>query len=281
MTPGRPIMRYHGGKWRIAPWIISNFPPHRIYVEPFGGAGSVLLRKKRSFAEVYNDLDEDVVNVFRVLRDPEQAERLRVLLELTPWARQEFWLCYEPTEDPVERARRTIARSFMAHGSTHRRAHRTGFRAKNYRRNQTGAKDWTTFPDQVPQFVERLRGVTIECRPALEIIDQQDTVDTLFYVDPPYPFDVRSSVRFQSERDGWRAYMHNLSDEEHQGLVERLRTVRGMVVVSGYAGTLYDDALADWRVERYTTMADGGQKRTEVLWLNPAARAAAHQLEVL
>jgi DNA adenine methylase len=127
-APERPILRYHGGKFRLAPRIIAHFPPHRVYVEPFGGAGSVLMRKEPSFAEVYNDLDGEVVNVFRVLRDPDRAERLRTLLELTPWSRIEFRACYEPADDPIEQARRTIACSFMAHGSTSIRLNRTGFR---------------------------------------------------------------------------------------------------------------------------------------------------------
>lgn len=112
--PSRPVLRFHGGKWRLAPWILSFFPPHKIYVEPYAGAASVLLRKPRSFAEVYNDLDQDVVNVFRILRDPPRAMRLAELCRLTPWARDEFLLAYEPTDDPVEQARRTIARGYMA-----------------------------------------------------------------------------------------------------------------------------------------------------------------------
>src|SRR5262245_6362382 len=128
-APARPVMRYHGGKFRLAPKIIAQFPPHRIYVEPYCGAASVLMRKERSFAEVINDLDGEVVNVFRVLRDRDQAARLRDLVTLTPWARAEFELCYEPSDDPVEQARRTIARGFMAHGSTAARPSTTGFRA--------------------------------------------------------------------------------------------------------------------------------------------------------
>ena len=85
-----PEKRYHGGKWRLAPWIIEHFPPHRVYVEPFGGAASVLLRKPRSYAEVYNDRWSDVVNVFRVLRDPVRAAALKRLIALTPFARDEF-----------------------------------------------------------------------------------------------------------------------------------------------------------------------------------------------
>src|SRR5690606_6837914 len=96
----RPIIRYHGGKWRIAPWIISHFPEHRVYVEPFGGGGSVLLRKPRSYAEVYNDLDGEIVNLFRVARDC--GDELIRSVELTPFARDEFMLAYEETEDPIE-----------------------------------------------------------------------------------------------------------------------------------------------------------------------------------
>lgn len=268
-TPTRPVMRYHGGKWRLAPWIIQHFPAHRIYVEPFGGAGSVLLQKPRAFAEVYNDLDSDVVNLFRVLRDPEQSARLRVLLELTPWARDEFYLAYEPTEDPVEGARRTIVRAAMAFGSTHRRKNRTGFRGKAYRQNQTGAMDWCNYPPQLVRFLERLRGVTIENRDALDIIAQQDTAQTLFYVDPPYPHSTRSSILNDSARD--RAYAHELTDEDHRALATALRNARGMVVLSGYPCALYDELYPDWRRAERAALADGARKRTEVLWINPAA----------
>ncbi len=271
VKPTRPVLRYHGGKWRLAPWIISHFPAHRIYVEPFGGAASVLLRKQRSFHEVYNDLDEDIVNVFRVLRDPALAEDLRERCYLTPFSRVEFFACYEPTDDPVERARRTIASTFMAHGSTARKLNGTGFRAKAVRRNSTGSKDWSGWPHQVGAFVDRMRGVTVECRPALEVIAQQDDPQTLFYVDPPYPLTTRSAARGRSHAE--RAYRHNMEDSEHRELAEVLHGIDGMAVVSGYACPLYDEELfPDWkRVERQAN-TDGGGLRQEVLWISPTAQ---------
>lgn len=99
-TPGRPVLRWHGGKWLLAPWIISHFPPHRVYVEPFGGAGSVLLRKPRSYAEIYNDLDDDVVSMFRVLRSERAGELVANIIH-TPFARSEFEAAYRETEDPL------------------------------------------------------------------------------------------------------------------------------------------------------------------------------------
>src|SRR5579859_5689382 len=113
----RPVIRYHGGKWKLAPWIIGHFPAHRCYVEPYGGGGSVLLRKPRSYAEVYNDLNNDVVNLFRVLRDPPAYRKLLNLLRRTPFARVELEQAYRPTRDRVERARRTLVRAFMGFGS--------------------------------------------------------------------------------------------------------------------------------------------------------------------
>lgn len=163
----RPILRWHGGKWILANWIIQHLPKHRVYVEPFGGAGSVLLRKPRSYAEVYNDLDGEVVNLFRVAR--ERGDELRRALELTPFARDEFALSYEPTEDPVEQARRTVARSFMGFGSnSHSKA--TGFRANSNRSGTTPAHDWRNYPEAFVAVIERLRGVCIENRDAVEVM---------------------------------------------------------------------------------------------------------------
>lgn len=270
---GRPALRWHGGKWRLAPWIIQHFPPHRRYVEPYGGAASVLLRKSRSYGEVYNDLDEEVVTLFRVLRDPERAARLQSELHLTPFARVEFEAAYEPSDDPVEVSRRLIVRSFMGFGSDgHNAAVRTGFRSSCTRSGTTPALDWRNYTEAIEGFVDRLRGVVIERRPAIDVMRQHDSPDTLHYVDPPYMPEARSP---KSRKGGTRyhAYKHEMTADDHAELLEVLATLSGMVVLSGYPSDLYEERLGDWRRVEKTALADGARRRREVLWFNPAVSA--------
>lgn len=267
----RPVLRYHGGKWMLAPWIIEHFPPHRIYTEAFGGAASVLMRKGRArLVEVYNDMDGEIVSLFRVLRDPELSTRLAELLQFTPYARDEFALSYEPGAEPLEQARRTVARSFMGFGSDSASGAQTGFRANGNRNSAHPARDWTNLPRNIASFCERLAGVVIESRPAVEIILQHDSSETLHYCDPPYVHDTRSAA---VTRTG-KGYRHEMSDADHTRLAEVLHSATGMVVLSGYAGGLYADLYADWDVSTRKTFADGGLNRTEVVWLNPACSEA-------
>lgn len=271
-APERPLLRYHGGKWRLAPWVIQHLPPHRVYVEPFGGAASVLLRKPRSYAEVYNDIDGEVVNLFRVVRE-RSAELTRALI-WTPFARQEYAASHPdcPPADPVERARLLIVRSFMGHGgdSCHSLS-RSGFRATAFRQNTTPSHDWASFPPTIRAVAGRLRGVIVEQRPAAAVIAQNDDVETLFYCDPPYAHETRG----RSPASG-HGYSHEMTDADHEALAAQLRSVRGMVVLSGYHGALYDGLFRDWaRVER-EALADGAAKRVEVLWFNAAAWHRLH-----
>ena len=269
--PDRPILRWHGGKWKLAPWIISHFPAHRVYVEPFGGAASVLIRKPRSYGEVYNDLDQDVVNLFRVLQIPLSAEALRLKLRLTPFAREEFELGYLDCDDPIERARRLVILCFMGFGSNgHNKATRTGFRANSNRSGTTPAHDWANYPDRLPAIIERLRGVVIENRDALEVMAQHDSAETLHYVDPPYVWETRSSAMHQN-----RCYTHELDAEGHRRLLAFLGGLSGAVVLSGYPHDSYEAALGAWRRIEIDAHADGARDRVEVLWLNPRAIASA------
>lgn len=271
--PSRPVLRWHGGKWLLAPWLISLFPPHRVYVEPFGGAGSVLIRKPRSTAEVYNDLDGEAVNLFRVLRDPVQAELLRKAITLTPFARAEFVGAYEETSDPVENARRLVIRSFMGFGSNaHNTGGATGFRSNSNRSGTTPAHDWANWPEQIQAFVERLRGVVIENRNALDLIPQHDSAQTLFYVDPPYPWHTRG---LGVEKRPKHFYRYEMDAQAHTALAEVLHQVEGMVILSGYACELYDEELyKGWLRHERKAFADGARERVEVVWMNRAAELA-------
>ena len=265
MKPSRPLLRWHGGKWRIAPWIISQFPPHRYYTETFGGAASVLLQKPRAFAEVYNDLDGELVNLFRVLQKPRQAENLIYLLKTTPFARKEFNRSYGSIKEPIEKARRLVIRSFMGFGSNaHTASHKTGFRSFSNRSHTTPAHDWANFPIELQIIVERLQGVVIENRPAIEIMSQHDTEDTLHYCDPPYLMSTRT--------DRSRDYNHELTDNDHVNLANFLRTLKGMVIVSGYDSPLYDKLFSDYKKMTKKAFADGARERLECLWISPNAQ---------
>lgn len=255
MTLTRPIVRYHGGKWKLAPWILSHFPAHRCYVEPFGGGGSVLLRKPRSYAEVYNDLDGEIVNLFRTARD--HGFELKRQLETTPFSRDEFTDAYTPSLGPVTQARKTIVRAFMGFGSNaHHRA--TGFRANSNRSGTTPAHDWANYSHALPAIIERLQGVVIENRDALKVLWQHDSPQTLFYVDPPYP---------AGTRDKGSDYNHEMTDDEHRVLAASLNQLSGMVILSGYDCPLYRELFDGWRREEKGTHADGARARTEVLWM--------------
>jgi DNA adenine methylase len=260
----RSLLRYHGGKWRIAPWIISYIPAHKIYVELFGGGGSILLRKPRSYSELYNDLDGEIVNIFRVVRD--RGNDLREKLFFTPFSREEFILAYEPSDDPLEQARRTVSRSFMGFGSaaaTQGKSSKgknplTGFRSNTNRTGTTAAHDWANYPDAMTGFIERLRGVVLKNRNALDIIKIHDTEKTVFYADPPY---------LPSVRDYGNDYRYEMREEEHIQLAEKLNQVKGMVLISGYHSDLYDELYKGWTRREKNTYADGALPRTEVLWM--------------
>lgn len=271
----RPVMRYHGGKWKLANWIISHLPQHRVYVESFGGAASILLRKKRSYAEVYNDLDGEIVNLFRVLRSPAQARELIRLVTLTPYARDEFDLSYITADDPIEQARRTLFRFAAGFATASTRKWKTGFRGNVTRSGNTPADNWRTLPEVLEKIIKRLSGVVIENNPASQVIAQYDTLETLHYIDPPYPFSTRD------KRSAGNCYRHEMTDDDHRELASILRSVKGMVIISGYGCDLYDVELyPDWQRVTRATHGDGAADRIEVLWINPQASKARAQISL-
>ena len=256
----KAILQYPGSKWSLADWIISHFPPHHSYLEPFFGSGAVLFNKPRSHIETVNDLDGEVVNLFRCLRqDPEKLGRM---VYYTPYSRQEFVRAYFPDhqEDPFDRALRFFVRCNQGYGL---RTNETRVGWKNdiaARERAYAAKYWEELPEKIIEAAERLRGVQIENRPAEELIARFNEPDVLIYCDPPYVLSSRKSGR--------RQYAHEMTDQDHEKLLAALKDHRGPVLISGYPSSLYDWELRDWNRETVTGRDQLGQRRQEILWMN-------------
>lgn len=261
----RPALRYYGGKWKIAPWIISYFPPHLNYVEPCGGGASVLLQKQPSRLETYNDLDGDVVNFFRVLRDDKEA--LLEKIHLTPWARDEYDYCLQPADEPIERARRFYCISFMSFNGALTRSKSTyGWRSTtDYRSRSPAVYDIQS--NDLWSIAERMASVQIENKDWREVVDRYDNDQTLIYIDPPY---------IESERAKRNRYTHEWTDRDHIAAAAVLSMCKGFVIVSGYDSPLYSSLYSGWTKVDRLTVTNSGAKRSESLWLSPRTVEALH-----
>ena len=263
----RPILKYHGGKWRLAPWIISHFPKHRSYVEPFCGAASVLLRKRKVQNEVLNDLNGRLVSLFRILRDPQQAAALKKQILLTPCAFDEYLEAREISADPIEDARRMIILGHQSHGGTGV----SGGKLSGWRRGQrkdrdrSSADEWADIHLYIDAWCDRLRSVFLENNSAVNVIKQWDSEETLFYVDPPYIASTRHGT-------GNRGYAFEMDDRQHVELSELLHNLKGQVVLSGYNSNIYDELYGDWKKFEKKAMADHAKPAIECIWISPAGR---------
>ena len=263
LPPSVPALRYFGGKWRLAPWVIGNLPSHRVYVEPFGGAASVLLRKPPSHIEVMNDRNSLVVTFFRVVR--ERGDELMRALEYTPVAVDEYDACREIAGDDVERARRFFVRSWGGFGGCSGHTYDGRLRATGWRRSSERniAAHFVRAVESLRCVRERLRNVVIENLDWRDIIDTYDGDDTCFYVDPPYVHESRGRT---APSDGYGDL--EMSDAEHRALCRRLSSVRGDVVLSGYPNAIYDSELTSpWERVKVSAKGQAAGSRTEVLWI--------------
>lgn len=273
-APARPALRYHGSKFRMAPWIISSIPEdHDVYVEVYGGSAAVLLQKPRSPIEVYNDLDREVVSYFRMLR--ERPDEMVRALTLTPFAHAEQQVSFEPTDDPLEAARRFYVRSYLTISGPTAQWNSGWRRQKMMSHGRNGKSSMKTAAasfmelDHLYEIAERMRGVIIEEMDALNLIRLYDQPRTVFYVDPPYVLSARS-------RWGGKAYQHEMEDDDHREMAAVLHQCEGMVILSGYDCDLYQELFGNWmRLDRdFRTNGNAVDMATESLWLNPAAVAA-------
>lgn len=263
--PERPLMRYHGGKFRLAPWIISHFPEHKTYVEPFGGSAGVLLRKERAHGEVYNDLNGGVVSLFRVLRDPGKTKKLKDLIEFTPYARDEYIQAFSTADCEIEQSRRELVKAYMGFNGGGVTRHSGGFRSDAKRNYSNPAHIWAKLPEFIDTFAQRLKGVVIENQDALKIIKKYDDPQTLFYLDPPYKKETRGNKRYVVDM------------ESHKEMLEKIQSLKGFVVVSGYNSDEYNIALADWKKETSKAWVSHRPDKTECLWLCPRTTSALRE----
>lgn len=264
MNIARPAVRYYGSKFRIASWIIGHFPPHVTYVEPFGGGAAVLLQKPPARFDVYNDIDGNVVNFFDQLRD--NTDALVQAIQWTPYARAELQRAYEAQPvDNLERARRFYVALQQGWGG---RKWRPSWRYQHTdNRGKSVIDDWNQV-DHLYAIARRLKQIFIECDDAARVLARYDQPHTLFYLDPPYLPDTRSNDN--------HGYAYEMTPDQHEALLRQIRTLRGMVIISGYPSNMYAGYLHDWTcVETAARTTNAATVKTETLWISPAARQAA------
>ncbi len=265
----RAPFAWYGGKAYYAAWLLKQFPPHRVYVEPFGGAGNVLLSKRRSEVEIYNDLDGRLVNFFRVLRDRDSLEELIRLATLTPYSRGEFeeLTRMEEPQEPVPRAWWFFVRARQAIGGSGMTKLTPCFWAASVRTRREMAESVSKYLsaiDGLPDVAQRFRTVMLENLRALELLGKYDASDAFFYCDPPYLPDTRHPQKATR-------YGFEMTASDHEELLAKLLASTGKVMLSGYPSKLYDEMLKGWHTASYETkskMSNSGRVRTEVVWMN-------------
>lgn len=251
------ILKYPGSKWAIADWIIRFFPDHHSYLEPFFGSGAVLFKKPRSNIETVNDLDNEVINLFDCIRkDP---ERLARELYWTPYSREVYEQAYiNKSDEAFTKAKLFYIRCNMGHGFR-TTGEKVGWKNDVHGRERAYAsRDWCNLPERIMKASERLRGVQIENKPAIELISRFNNSKVLIYCDPPYMFETRHG----------KQYMCEMSDIDHKNLLDVLLNHKGPVIISGYETKLYNDVLKGWHKENTVSYSQVCSKKIEKVWMN-------------
>lgn len=250
----KTVIKYPGAKNRIVPWILNYIPEHDVYLEPFAGSLAVFFNKRPSHIETINDIDNDIINFFRVLRDyPDDLIRK---IELTPFGRSEYIAAFEETDDLIEKARRFLIRCWQGFGNS--QLYQNGFKSGQQAHSPNPARAWVDLSETLKIATERLKGVQIECLPALDLIARYNTPDVFMYLDPPYLPETRKNY----------LYKHEMSTSDHEELLKALLKHPGKILISSYENELYNDYLRGWQKVYHKTTAECGIKRIETLYMN-------------
>lgn len=251
----KAILKYPGAKWRLSRWIIEHFPDHKVYCEPFFGSGAIFFNKAPAYIETINDLDGNIVNLFRVCR--EHPEELAVAIEMTPFSREEFSDCYDMSvKNEVERARRTLVRFHQSFGTSN--SSKNSWRNVQTYGGPRCSTMWNYLPDTIMECFVRMKNAQIECIDALELIKRYDSKDTLIYIDPPYLPALRKR----------NLYKYEFSEDQHREMLDIIKQSKSKIILSGYDCDLYNTELEGWRTDEKETTAQMGLHRTEKLWMN-------------
>lgn len=254
----KAIMKYPGSKWSLAEWIISFFPEHHSYLEPYFGSGAVLFNKPRSHIETVNDLDGDVVNLFECIKN--DPEKLAHIIYWTPYARQVYNTAFRGggNTDPFDNAANFYIRLNMGHGFR-TNGEKVGWKNDVQGRERAyAAKDWCNLPDKIIHAAERLRGVQIENLPAIELISRFNFENVLIYCDPPYMLNTRHGKQYKCE----------MEESDHERLLSILLQHKGKVILSGYDTDLYNNMLKMWNKSEKTAYSQVASRKKEILWMN-------------
>lgn len=252
----KAVLKYPGAKNRLANWIVDHIPEHKVYCEPFFGSGAVFFNKEICYNEILNDLDDEVYNFFKVLRN--NGEQLIDAIALTPYSRTEYMNCYTAKShcDDIEKARIFAVKCWQGFGCGN--LYKNGFRRGIGEKSPNPAKGWNMLPDTLEKAIERLKNAQIENKDALELIESLNGKQTFIYIDPPYLLETRKKYLYEYE----------MADDEHIKLLEMIKEKRCKIMISGYDNKLYETHLKGWRKTQKKTIAECSVPRTETLWMN-------------
>jgi DNA adenine methylase len=260
----RSLLKTHGGKNYLARRIIDLFPEHNIYTEPFAGGLNVLLNKLRAPIEVVGDINLDIANFWKVVRD--LGDELSTWIRDLPYTDDVFQRAKDAMSDPEWSDGVYRAVNFMVWNRFSRGGLGKDFAwSKRLRGGRPGDENaWLTIKAKIPLVVERLRGVEIRCHEAMDVIREFDSSHTLHYCDPPYLHETRTARSI---------YTHEMGRDDHVRLLVTLLGCRGTVVLSGYSNPLYDEVLQGWRriafsMPNHSGQGKSKQRREEIIWIN-------------
>jgi DNA adenine methylase len=251
----KQVLKYTGGKWRIAEWVIKHFPPHKVYVEACFGSGAIFFTKQPSLVEIINDLDGDVVNLFKACRD--YPKELATLIKFTPLARDEYYSCCEKRKTEgmcLERARQIMVafwqRYKMADGKTWQVAQNDS--CLGY------LKDWEDLPNRILNVTDRLKHAQIENCNCIDLIKRCNDPDTFIYIDPPYVQSLCSK----------NLYKFEMNDNLQMELLKTIKESKSKILISAYDNELYNRELEGWGTDTISNTNRNGAVRIEKVYYN-------------